>query len=762
MARVFEPKIAGLQRLVLALEARALTPRWIVLCSSVAAAVPALGVGMSDYAAANTWMDRCAAANDRRHGCRWLSLQWPNWVDVGMGELPREPLARLGIEALRSAEGVALFERALAGELGPVVLPCLSAHELQPAQWLRAEPRAPRANRATREVTPAASTAAVADDGRLAVDLDRAQRWLRGQISAALELPFDQIESDSPFEEFGLDSILMVRLLQGIDSALGMTLDPSLLIEHDSVARLVDHLAAQFPEQLARASGAGSDAGRSDQPAPPPAPAPDRSVGSTARATFATREPPQTRADEPIAIVGMACHFPDAPDLASFWRNLQAGHDAIREVPPGRWSIERFFAPVHEPGKTISRWGGFLDDIERFDPAYFELDEAVAAGLDPLIRQALEVGAETFAHAGYRRAELAGTRTGVYMGARVGDFARRLGGYSKHGIIGVGQNFIAAHLAHFFDLRGPNLVVDSACSSSLVTVHQACQSLRAGEIDLALAGGVDLLLDEQPYLSLSESRALSPEGRCYTFDRRANGFVPGEGCGMVLLARLSDALANGDQILAVIEGSAVNNDGRTMGVTTPNPEAQVEVVHEALRRAGVEASSVSLIEAHGTATLIGDPIELKALTRVFRASTDERGFCGIGSVKTNIGHLASAAGIAGLIKVAACVRERHQAPTLHCEQPNPRSDFEGSPFYVLTRGRPWLPRAGVLRGGVSAFGLGGTNAHVVIAEAPSHHPSRAPLEAPAFRRRWLWPAHDGRREAQATPARRLMQLEFLP
>jgi acyl transferase domain-containing protein len=458
---------------------------------------------------------------------------------------------------------------------------------------------------------------------------------------------------------------------------------------------------------------------------------------------------------EPIAVIGAACHFPGAPDLRAFWENLKAGHHSIQTVPRGRWDVERFFSPIHTPGKTISRWGGFIDDIEFFDPNYFNIREADAAHFDPLVRQSLEVGVEAIAAAGYTAQELRGRKVGVYIGARVSNFADRVTVPDKHSIVGLGQNFIAAHLSHLFDLRGPNLVIDSACSSSLVSVHQACVSLRTGDTDLALAGGVDLLLDEKPYLMLSESRALSPDGRCCTFDRHANGFVPGEGAGTVVLKRLADALADGDHVLAVLEGSAVNNDGHTMGITTPNPEAQSAVVGDALRRAGATADSVTLLEAHGTGTMIGDPIELQALTRVFRESTEARGFCGVGSVKTNIGHLASAAGIAGLIKVILCLQHRYQAPTLNCTEPNLRFDFGASPFTVLGEGRPWEPRYGVRRAGVSAFGFGGTNAHIVLREAPEHAPHRPALPPPAFRRRRFWPTLD------LTPRRKpMMKLDI--
>jgi acyl transferase domain-containing protein len=441
-------------------------------------------------------------------------------------------------------------------------------------------------------------------------------------------------------------------------------------------------------------------------------------------------------------VIGVACHFPGAPDKDAFWRNLATGTSSVTEVPGSRWDVDRYYSPEPAPGRTVSRWGGFLDAIEDFDPAYFGIDESVAAQVDPLIRQYLEVTAECVADAGLTPGELSAHRVGVFAGARSANFGMYHAGGGRDRIGGMAQNFVAAQPAQFLNLRGPNLVVDSACSSSLVAVHLAGQSLRAGECDLALAGGVEILLDQVPFVGLSEARTLSPTGRCHTFDERADGIVLGEGAGALLLRRLADALRDGDRVYAVIEGGAVNNDGRTMGITTPNPEAQRDVIERALRAAGVGAGQVGYVEAHGTGTMIGDPMELKALTSVFRADTDARGFCGVGSVKTNIGHLLSAAGIAGLVKVILALRHRQLPPTLNCDRINPRFRFEDSPLYPVRELREWDgPRR--RRAGVSSFGFGGTNAHLIVAEpdpvwAGRYPVRRSPLPPIRYRRRRYW------------------------
>jgi acyl transferase domain-containing protein len=307
----------------------------------------------------------------------------------------------------------------------------------------------------------------------------------------------------------------------------------------------------------------------------------------------------------------------------------------------------------------------------------------------------------------------------------------------------MGQNFIAARLAHQFNFFGPNLVIDSACSSSLVSVQLACRSLLAGESEVAIAGGVDILLDEQPYLEFSAAKALSPSGRCAVFDQHADGFVPGEGSGLILLKPLQRALQDGDPIHAVIHAVAVNNDGQTMGLTTPSSSAQSKVVRQCLRASGFAAEEIRMIEAHGTGTMIGDPIELRALTDVFHETTQKSGFCAIGSVKSNLGHLLSAAGIAGLLKVVLSVEHAQIPPTLFCNRPNPRFEFASSPFFPNTTLQPWPGDQTMRAAGVSAFGLGGTNAHAIVSELErglrDRFPQkRNPLPSPVFQRKRFW------------------------
>ena len=386
-------------------------------------------------------------------------------------------------------------------------------------------------------------------------------------------------------------------------------------------------------------------------------------------------------------------------------------------VPPPDGMRRPCHARGHEPGKTVSQWGGFIEGVERVNPALFGLGPKTRRIMDPLIRLFTETSLAAVLDSSYDRASLKGRRVGVFAGARAGRYAERIASPGKNSVTGVGQNFIAAFVSHVLDLRGPSLVLDSACSSSLAAVHLACQSLQSGDSELAIAGGVDLLLDEKSYLFLSAAHALSPDGRCRTFDEKANGFVPGEGVGCVLLKPLAQAMADGDHVYAVIDGSAINNDGRTLGITTPGVEGQVDVIERALQKAGAAPSTVSYVEAHGTGTMIGDPIELRALARVFandppaslrdRQREDQRRPSALGG-----GDCQLHQGGAGAASPDAC---RRPCTAIRSTRGSSSNAHRFSRSWRRGRGRL---EAGVRRAGISAFGFGKTNVHVVVSERP--------------------------------------------
>jgi acyl transferase domain-containing protein len=457
------------------------------------------------------------------------------------------------------------------------------------------------------------------------------------------------------------------------------------------------------------------------------------------RAVFALKETQaklegleRTRS-EPIAIVGMACRFPGGADSPeAFWRLLRDGRDAIRDVPPERWDASAFYDPdPAAPGKTNLREGGFLDAIDGFDRTFFGISQREAVRMDPQQRLLLELAWEALEDAGIPAQRLIGSRTGVFLGIASSEYALFQVGdplrTDAFASTGTALCVAANRLSFFFDLRGPSLAVDTACSSSLVAVHQACQSLRSGESKVAVAGGVNLMLWPTTSVNLTKAGLAAVDGRCRAFDAGANGYVRGEGGGLVVLKPLSAALADGDPIHALIRGSAVNQDGKSNGIKTPNRQAQEAVLREALAQAGVPPGRVQYVEAQGTGTLLGDMIEGHALGNVLGAGRAADRPCLIGSVKTNIGHLEAAAGIAGLIKTVLALKHRAIPPSLHYEQPNPHLPFEALGLRVAARSTSWPVGDEPAVAGVSAQGFGGTNAHVVLEAAP---PAAASSERP--------------------------------
>jgi acyl transferase domain-containing protein/acyl carrier protein len=431
---------------------------------------------------------------------------------------------------------------------------------------------------------------------------------------------------------------------------------------------------------------------------------------------------------EPIAIVGIGCRFPGrANDPGAFWSLLDSGTDAISEVPAERWNLQTFYDPdTTKPGKTYSRWGGFVEGIDQFDPHFFGISPREAARMDPQQRMLLEVAWEGLEDGGLSLEQLSGTKTAVFVGISNFDYSvlvtsfRDRGGIDVYTNTGGSLSIAANRISYCFDFRGPSVAVDTACSSALVAVHLACESIWRDGCPLALAGGVNALLLPDWYVGFCRMGMLSPEGRCRAFDARASGFVRSEGAGMIVLKPLARALEDGDRIYAVIRGTAVNQDGRTPGMTVPSEDAQEALVRAACQAARMAPSQIQYIEAHGTGTLVGDPIEARALGRVLSDARPAEEPCLIGSVKTNIGHLEAGSGIAGLIKVALALHHRRIPGNLHFDQPNPEIDFERLRLRVPTASEPWPAASHPASAGVNSFGFGGTNAHVVLQEAPSH------------------------------------------
>lgn len=580
---------------------------------------------------------------------------------------------------------VARWERAHRGPASVAVVSAGSSPSAEPEPSEPSEGIQPAEREAAGSDRVAAGDGGVLDSPRSVLTV---RAWLRARVAEVLGIPADALDERAPLADLGLSSAQAVSLTGELEIWLGRRLAPTLVYQHPTL------------EALARALVEGAPT-TSDE---------------------AVRE---QRASEPLAIVGIGCRFPGAAGPDELWTLLVEGRDAITEVDPAR---ERRVGPLG--GGGVPRWGGFLadDQIARFDPERFGVSPREAAAMDPQHRLLLETSWEALEDAGLAPPALAGRRVGVFVGICTDDYSR-LPGADADVYAGTGNasSIAANRISYWLDVRGPSLAVDTACSSSLVAVHLACRSLWSGESSLALVGGVNLILAPSLTASLARAGFLAADGRCKAFDARADGYGRGEGVGVVVLKPLSRARTDGDRIHAVIRGSAIGSDGGSNGLTAPRGEAQQQVLQAAYDHADVSPDRVGYVEAHGTGTELGDPIEVEALAAVLGPGRSSDSPCRIGSIKSNIGHLEGAAGIAGLIKTALALSHRIVPPSIHFETPNPHIPFDTLPVRVQTRAEPWpAPEGrgddGEALAGVSSFGFGGTNAHVVLGAAPRRAP----------------------------------------
>ena len=523
-------------------------------------------------------------------------------------------------------------------------------------------------------------------DGRAA----EIRAWLVQAVAERLGGDVNAVDVEQPFTYYGLDSVDAVALSGHLGRWLGRDVEPTLVWDYPTIASAARYLASEQDDVV-------------------------------------NMRPNGNYFAEPIAVMGMACRFPGGiGSVEAFWEFLRSGRCGVVEIPADRWDVNAFYdADPEARGKMATRYGAFIDGVDQFDSLFFGISPREANVMDPQQRVLLEVAWEALETAGIAADDLAGTSTGTFIGISTTDYAMHFAGRDIDAYVGTGNahSIAANRLSYVLGLRGPSMAVDTACSSSLVAVHLACQSLRAGECDLALAGGVNLLLLAETMVNFSQARMLAADGRCKTFDAAADGYGRGEGCGVVVLRRLSDAIASGGPVLAVVRGSAVNHDGRSNGLTAPNGPAQEEVVRRALAAAGVGPLEVGYVEAHGTGTPLGDPIEVRALGRVLAAGRDRRHPLVVGSVKTNLGHLEAAAGVAGLIKAVLTVQRGEIPAHLHFQEPNPHIPWDDLAIEVPTEHRLWEGEPRIA--GVSSFGFGGTNAHVIVEGPPAlgSHPS---------------------------------------
>ncbi|GJF23620.1 SDR family NAD(P)-dependent oxidoreductase [Streptomyces sp. HO565] len=722
------------------------------------------------YAAANGGLDALVAHRAGR-GLPAVSIAYGPWDlgESGMADsASRDTFARLGVGALDAAAGRAALAASPAVSGHVVVCPLdmprfrsvmsrFRARGLFSADLpdpVRDEPVA-----AVREPSVVAGLAAVPERARPAAARVHVARIVAAQLgfeSAAA------VKDDTGFFDLGLDSIMAVDLVARLGQAFEVSLRAADVFDHPTVARMAEYLLTDAPQSAPAPETATPAPGQRPAPATTPngtpaatttpydTPAATTTPNGTPAATTtpydtpapaatpydeAPGEPPST-AHEPIAIVGMAGRFPQADSVEDLWTLLREARDAVGPVPEGRYDTAAFHGDdVPESGRITTDQGGFLTDIERFDAGFFGIPGREAENLDPQQRLLLESAWHALEDAGTDPHALRGSRTGVFVGISYADYARVLAGTGAEHLdayysTGTSLNAAAGRLAYTLGLNGPAMAVDTACSSSLVALHLAVRSLRGGESDTVLAGGVNIILDPMASVSASRAHMLSPDGRCRTFSADANGFVRAEGCGVLVLKRLTDARRDGDRVLAVIRGTAVNQDGASSGLTAPSGTAQRALLADALADARVTGSQVSYLEAHGTGTALGDPIELGAAWHVLGPDRKPGEPLHIGSVKSNIGHCESAAGMAAVFKTVLALRHDLIPANLHFAAPNPHVDWAEMNVRVVDTPTPWRSGAVPRVAGVSGFGLTGTNAHVVLADAPAGAPA-ATSGAPA-------------------------------
>lgn len=663
--------------------------------------------GQSAYSAANAFLDGLTWRL-REQGIPGVSVNFGPW-SAGMADPDaRAQLERRGIRTLSPSDALAGMADVVlaAGSTGP------AAAVVARIDWARFLPIYLQAGRrallaeVAGEVPESVSAASTASGStRLVEQLTAApvqQRkklvleHLRNTVAEVTRIDASEIREEAGFFDLGMDSLMAVELRRQLEQAVGKELPATLAMDFPRLSDVADYLLSDVLNLNERASQAVA------QP--------------TSLATSAT--------DEPIAIIAVACRFPGSPDADAFWDVLSGGVDAIREIPEDRFDVDEFYDPDQQmPGKIYTRSGGYLDSVDGFDPEFFGISPREAVWIDPQQRLMLEIAWEGLERAGYSPTSLRGSRTGVFVGVGANEYSHLLSGESvenleAHFITGNALNAIAGRVAFTLGLEGPAMAVDTACSSSLVAVHQASQALHSGDCDMALAGGVNVLLSPASIVAASRARMLAPDGRCKTFDAAADGYARGEGCGILVLKRLSDAQRDGDRIAAVIRSSAVNQDGASSGLTVPNGGAQQRLITAALTRAGLSGGDVDYLEAHGTGTPLGDPIEVQAAAAVYGVGRDPDRPLLMGTAKTNIGHLESAAGVAGLVKVVLSLQNELLPQTLHFHNPSPHIPWDSLPVRVVDEATPWHANGRPRRAGVSSFGFTGTNAHVLLEEAP--------------------------------------------
>ena len=773
MRAVFAPKVFGTVYLDEASKNEALD--FFVTFSSLAGV--AGNAGQCDYSYANHFMDSFAGQREtlRAEGQRpgkTLSINWSLWADGGMKLDEQTEIyfkKTLGIKPLGTNVGLDAFAKGIVSDRHQFAVLEGVQEKVELAWGLRKKAPVQTAKAAA----PLAAQSAAGPAGSKAEgDL---VAWLQGGLSQIamdfLKLDAADVSADEILLDLGFDSIGLTTYANAINDKYQLDITPVLFFDYPSIGEIAKHLSVDRESELRQIFGGsaapagGVDAPQASQPRAEhgqtavheeasleirkgwnPA-ALDRETGpQLAGGAFSAKH---RFANRPVAIVGMSGVMPLSDDLDAFWENLKNSKDMISVIPGDRWNWEDYYGdPLKEVNKSNSKWGGFMNEIDKFDPFFFGISPREAQMMDPQQRVFLETVWKAVEDSGQKVSDLSGTRTGLFVGVATNDYIDVMSGQDipldGYSASGNSHSVLANRVSFLLNLRGPSAPIDTACSSSLVALHRAVESIHTESCDMAIVGGVHVMLSPAAYISFSMAGMLSPDGKCKTFDKRANGYVRGEGSGAIFIKSLAAAEADGNHIYAVIKATAENHGGRVTTLTAPNSAAQAELLVEAYEKAQIDPTTVGYIECHGTGTSLGDPIEIQALTRGFaelykkgNKAAAQTPHCGLSSVKTNIGHLETAAGIAGLLKVLLAIKHKHIPANLHFEEVNPYINLKGTPFFIADKLTPWhaatgengmaLPR----RAGVSSFGFGGANAHIVLEEyLPADGQSSSQVQAP--------------------------------
>jgi polyketide synthase PksN len=698
---------------------------FFVLFSSIASVFG--NPGQSDYAFANGFMDDFAAyrwelvkAGSRKG--KSVSINWPLWQNGGM-QLDDGTMASMrelfGMRPIDSRLGYRALENSI--ELAHPTIMYMYGDQVKTDKTLKS-------GIASEHKQVPTDIAQFDNEQRVSIQVE-SEHFLKLLISDEMKIPYEKLDSDAAFENFGMDSVVYMSLNRKLEEKFGK-ISKTLFYEHQNVAALASYFIANH---LGRILDIADVKIEDSRVADNETAALDHAIELPTINHYErfkqVSEPTKEKVVD-IAIIGLSGKYPQANSLDEYWENLVSGKDCIQEIPSDRWDHSQYFSAERgTPGKTYTKWGGFVDGYDNFDALFFNISPKEACLIDPQERLFLQTAWQAIADAGYTSKSLSSQRVGVYAGVM----------WSQYQLLGVDPNYeidgsvpeslissVANRISYFFDFHGPSVGLDTMCSSSLTAMHLACEAIRSGEVDCALAGGVNLIVHPNKYLRLAQGNFASSDGRCRSFGAGGNGYVPGEGVGVVVLKPLDKALADVDHIYGVIKASHINHGGKTNGYTVPNPVQQGELIKEAIKKANINPEDISYMEAHGTGTELGDPIEITGLTQAYSSGTDQKNFCSLGSVKSNIGHLESAAGISAVTKILLQLKHDTLVPTLHCEEQNPNIDLNDSPFYLQKNISNW---SSVLKLGngatrelrcaaVSSFGAGGSNAHLIISEAP--------------------------------------------